>query len=114
MPRVELLYDDDCPNVDLARSNLRQAFGLAGLTPNWSEHRIGPAGAPARLRGYGSPTVLVDGADVAGVAAGDDQCCRVYDAGGQMSKAPATDLIADALRKSAIPQDRGGNLAEPT
>ena len=100
MPRVELVYDD-CPNVDLARTNLQEAFRLAGLTPNWSEHRIGAAGALAGLRDYGSPTVLVDGADVAGVAAENEQCCRVHDAEGRMSKAPTAGLIADALRKAA-------------
>jgi len=100
MPKVELLYDDECPNVELARSNLRHAFALAGLAPSWVEHRIGAADAPADVRGYGSPTVLIDSADVAGAAPDTESCCRVYQVGGRMNKAPAAELIAQALRNS--------------
>jgi hypothetical protein len=100
MPKVELFYDDECPNVELARSNLRQAFALAGLVPSWSEHRIGSPDAPTDVRGYGSPTVLIDSADVAGAAADTASCCRVYEVGGRMTKAPGVELIAEALRKS--------------
>lgn len=60
-PQVELVYDDACPNVALARSNLLTAFNVAGVAPMWSEHRIGDPNAPAHIRGYGSPTILVDG-----------------------------------------------------
>jgi hypothetical protein len=28
MPQVELLYDDECPNVALARANLHRAFSV--------------------------------------------------------------------------------------
>ena len=100
MPQVEFLYDEECPNVELARSNLQRAFALAGLLPKWSEHRIGADGAPAHTRGYGSPTVLVDGVDVVGLAAGAEHCCRIYDVDGRMSRAPTAELIAEALCRS--------------
>ena len=91
---VELVYAPDCPNVELARTNLRLGFGLAMMAPEWTEHRIGDLQAPARTRGYGSPTVLVDGHDVAGLAPGPEACCRVYDGRG----APAPEQIAAALK----------------
>src|SRR5690349_23785865 len=51
-----LVYDDACPNVAQARSNLLAAFALLGLPPSWCEHRIGDPSAPVHTRGYGSPT----------------------------------------------------------
>lgn len=100
-PQVELVYDDACPNVELARSNLLAAFQLAGVVPKWSEHRIGDPNAPAHARGYGSPTILVDGADVAGSKAGSDDCCRIYTTAEGAGKAPGVELLAAALAGSA-------------
>lgn len=101
MPKVELLHDDECPNVALARRNLHQAFIMAGLAPNWLEQPLGATDAAERTRGYGSPTVLVDGDDVAGGEASAGACCRVYESAGRMTKAPDAGLIAQALLRSA-------------
>ena len=100
MPQVELVYDDECPNVTLARTNLRHAFSLVGLTPSWVEHRIGADGVPAHARGYGSPTILVDGLDVALVQPGTEACCRIYENDGRFVPAPQAELIAQALGRS--------------
>lgn len=94
MPEVELLHDDECPNVALARTNLHQAFVMAGLAPNWLEQPL------EYTRGYGSPTVLVDGQDVAGGEPIAGACCRVYESAGRMTKAPDVGLIAEALLRS--------------
>jgi len=69
MPRVDLVFGGECPNVAAARARLLEAFQLARVVPRWSEHVIGDARAPKRVRGFGSPTILVDGRDVAGVVA---------------------------------------------
>ena len=62
--RVELIYDLDCPNVGEARTVLLQAFAQVGISPTWTEwNRKGPD-SPAYVRGYGSPTILVNGQDV--------------------------------------------------
>jgi len=108
LPQVELIYDDACPNVAQARSNLVAAFVLAGLHPSWSEHRVGDQSAPAHTRGYGSPTILVDGADVAGTQPGSDACCRIYPAA-ETGKAPSVELTAAALARAAA----GGSGAPP-
>jgi mercuric ion transport protein len=91
---VDLVYDDGCPNVALARNNLMRAFASVGVAARWHEHRIGDPGAPARVRGFGSPTILVDGRDVAGHDPAAEACCRLY-AG---DRAPSVDAIARALR----------------
>lgn len=93
MPTVDFVYDKDCPNVRTARGNLMQAFTRTGISARWEEYQIGATDAPARVRGFGSPTILVDGVDVDGLSAGAEDCCRVYRGGG----APSIDLIVDAL-----------------
>ena len=94
-PRVELLFDDDCPNAEAARVALRETLQAQNLPPEWVE-------APARDRGYGSPTVLVDGQDVAGAQPNDAPACRVYaDADGCFSGAPPVDQIGAALGNRA-------------
>lgn len=99
VPSVDLVYDVECPNVAAARANLLRAFAAVDLLPRWTEHRIGDPVAPDRVRGYGSPTVLVDGRDVAGAERGADPCCRIYGAG--EARAPSIELIVRALAGSS-------------
>ena len=94
MMEVDFVYDTDCPNVELARGRLRQAFDSLGLAPAWNEVVIGSPRAPRHTRGYGSPTVLVDGRDVTGATPSAEVCCRVYEGG---DRAPALDAIREAL-----------------
>jgi hypothetical protein len=103
MPRVELIYDRDCPNVDHARANLVAAFAQTGGRPQWSEYVAGDADVPAHVRGYGSPTVLVEGRDVSGGAPGDERSCRVYAASGPgFLHVPPVEQIAVALANAGI------------
>lgn len=98
MPTVDLIYDTDCPNVSSTRANLMRAFSKAAVTARWEEHRIGDPEAPQHVRGFGSPTILVDGRDVAGAERGQEACCRLYDAGSVTTGAPPVEAIATALR----------------
>ncbi len=91
MATVDLVYDADCPNISATRANLMRAFSLAGIQPKWSEHRIGDPSAPERTRGYGSPTVLVDGRDVAGLEPSAEVCCRIYVAATGGTQAPSVE-----------------------
>jgi hypothetical protein len=100
MPTVDLVYAPDCPNVALARANLLLAFARAGLRPAWAEHRAGDGETPARTRGYGSPTVLIDGRDVAGQPPSTETCCRLYVGAAGWAHAPSTEQIAAALAES--------------
>ncbi len=98
MPSVVLLFDDDCPNVDLAREQLRLAFEQIGVAPHWREHLLDSPDLPEHARGYGSPTILVDGKDVTGSAPSNSRCCRVYqDAEGAFRRAPSAEKIVTAL-----------------
>jgi len=97
MATVDLVYSSDCPNVSLARANLLLAFARAGVKPRWSEHRIGDPESPAHTRGYGSPTILVDGRDVAGLPPSGEISCRIYDGAAGSAHAPTAEQITAAL-----------------
>jgi hypothetical protein len=97
-----LIYDQGCPNVDDARTQLARAFSEAGIPARWQEWDAGDADAPAHVRGYGSPTILIDGRDVAGLTPAEGRsCCRVYQhEGGGLRGVPAVADIVAALDAS--------------
>lgn len=102
--KLELIFDSDCPNVDATRTVLREALTELGLPARWSEWNRADPRAPARARDYGSPTVLLDGRDVAAQAPGSQgaSCCRVYEDGdGRLGGVPARSTVLDALRAAA-------------
>lgn len=102
MSTIELLYATDCPNVGATRANLLKAVTAAGLPARWSELVIGDPDLPPHAKGYGSPTILVDRADVAGALPGGGKSCRVYeDDGGVLVVAPPIGRIRAALAASA-------------
>lgn len=103
-PRVELVYERTCPNIEATREQLLRAFDEAKLTPHWSEWETGRPETPERVRGYGSPTILVDGEDVAGETGNEAACCRVYaDSESANKGVPPLARIAAALRTAAGP-----------
>lgn len=99
---VELIYDNDCPNIEAARVQLRKAFEEAGREAKWQEWDRAQEDAPDYVRQYGSPTVLINGKDVSGEgSAADSSCCRVYrNANGHFQGVPSIDAIRDALVNS--------------
>jgi mercuric ion transport protein len=105
MPRVELIYDPDCPNVDVARGQLLRAFGELGLNPHWQEWCSDDPAMPEHARGYASPTILVDGRDVNNAEPIDGTAsCRIYATSGGIAGAPSVREITTTL-------EAGGGLA---
>jgi hypothetical protein len=92
MPTVELVYFSGCPHVHAARAALRDALAMTGQPPVWQEWDQTRPTAPARVQGFGSPTILVGGRDVSGngrESAG--LACRSH-------AIPEPEVIAAALR----------------
>ncbi len=106
MATVELLHFPDCPNVPAARAQLRRAFAAVGAPAEWTEIDVTLESVPAHARGYGSPTVLVDGKDVTGASPGDGSSCRIY-VGDDVRGAPPLDAIVAALRATSPPPSSG-------
>jgi hypothetical protein len=75
---VELVYFRGCPHVEAAREALQAALMAMGFAPEWEEWDQESPETPARVQGYGSPTVLVGGRDVRGGSPGSaGRACRV-------------------------------------
>lgn len=119
MAKVELVYDAGCPSVTEARSQLLRAFAYAKLQPRWQEWQSDDTDSPKHVRGHGSPTILVDGKDVAAGAPAAAACCRLYArADGTRRGAPSAEVIHTALEtaeRDASPTchdgSRGSSLA---
>ena len=109
MPRIEFIYELSCPNVADARAQLRLALEHAGLPVRWQEWEHNDPNSPAYARRYGSPSILVDGEDVAGEPATDAvqnsagtaaPSCRIYtNSQGRSRGVPDAALIRTALEK---------------
>lgn len=103
--RVELVYDQTCPNVDQARGAIREALLAVGAPVEWAEWERDTDATPAPLRAFGSPTVLVNGIDVGGggdeAAQADANSCRIYvDECGCLCGAPSPQQIVKAIESA--------------
>ncbi len=101
--KVELIYHADCPNVAATRERLIAAFAAAGLAPRWQEWQRDDPHSPQHVRSYGSPTILVDGRDVASASAMDGSgACRIYtNTTGRMTGVPPLEDLIAALTNAA-------------
>ncbi len=99
MTDVVLLYDADCPHVEDARRNLVEALERSAAPRRWRELLSTDASTPEKWRGYGSPTILVAGEDVAGEPpAVGGRSCRMYrDGNGRNQGVPPVEMIAARL-----------------
>jgi mercuric ion transport protein len=100
--QVELVYDTGCPNVPEARRVLMRAFAAVNLTPRWDEWERGAAASPEYVRDFGSPTILVNGADVAAApqVAGAG-ACRIYQGeNGALVGVPPMERVAASLMQA--------------
>lgn len=97
--KVELIYDHDCPNVELAREHVRSALAQVGHRERWLEWERSDKRSPGYVRKYGSPTILVNERDVAeDPEMSGNACCRVYEHGnGGLSGVPTVEMITSAL-----------------
>src|SRR3954470_14856079 len=76
--KIQLLHFQGCPNVEAARTALRDALAAEMLDDPIEEIDVEDQAAPAWARGWGSPTILIEGNDVAGQQPSGSSCCRLY------------------------------------
>jgi len=97
--------------VDKARELLTQVLQEAGMPAVWTEWSSQDPGCPERARGLGSPSILVNGEDVAPgphpwVRQGlkDAPRCRVYrDESGALAGVPPLARVARAIGEAIGP-----------
>lgn len=99
---IDFIFDADCPNVEPARESLRQACRRLGIRPSWNEWDRGDRATPSHMLPFGSPTILVNGADIdIQVSDAAASCCRLYRAGaGAASGVPPIEVIVAALARA--------------
>jgi hypothetical protein len=95
-----------CSNVAATRANLLKAFAAAFLEAKWTEWERSSPSSPAYAAGFGSPTVLVEGRDVAGENPTQYiSGCRLYaSAEGRYSGTPSVELILSYLVAEERPE----------
>ena len=103
--KVQLLYFDGCPHAAGARSAVREALAADALDVAIEEIDVQDPAAPAWARGWGSPTILIDGKDIGGGQPSTAPSCRLY-AGG----APTVELVRRAIA-AAGRSSQGGRVA---
>ena len=101
-PRIELVYDSECPNVGRARTAIRDALTAIGAPIVWREWDRNDSNIPTALCGLGSPSVLVNGKDVGcdggSMAQANANSCRIYvDGCGCICGAPSVQLILTTI-----------------
>ena len=103
---IELIYDNECPNVPAARENIQAAIQGDILRFDLAEWDRSHPESPGYAASYGSPTVLVNGDDVSGEdSEADANCCRVYlDESGGVLGAPSPEMI----QRASVQVDSGG------
>ena len=103
MQTIELIYDLDCPNIEAARSQLMKAFSQSKILPQWTEWDRSSDASPAHARQFGSPTILVDGRDVAGeLPSQQSTCCRLYRNESEVIQgAPSVEVISAAMESNS-------------
>jgi len=106
-----LIYDPGCPNVDQTREVLAVACRDAEIPAVWTEWSTDDSGCPPYALSFGSPTVLVNGEDVAPGPhpwaprdPGDSPRTRVYRHGSAIVSAPPLERVAQAILVALGPE----------
>lgn len=96
--RIQLLTFSGCPLADVARLELQAALAECG-TIEYEEIDILDPTTDNDLRGWGSPTILVDGSDITGQPKGDDVGCRVYP--GELKVPTRAEILAEIHNRTS-------------
>jgi hypothetical protein len=99
---IEILHFDGCPNHDLADRRIREVLRELGLQAEVVHVSVKDENAARETRFPGSPTIRVNGADVAPGSDGEPfgMRCRVYPTSSGFDGAPDKDAIRTAIEGS--------------
>ncbi len=97
--KIDLLYFDGCPSWQSGLENLRSAIVREGLQAELNVVEVRDDEAAMRLRFLGSPSFIVDGADLWPENRADYHLsCRVYMTPEGIKGAPTIDMLQEKLR----------------
>ena len=100
---IEVLYFDGCPSYEHAVALIRKALAVERIAAPIQLTRVNSVAEARRHSFYGSPTIRVNGEDIAPLPAGASPClaCRVYRMpDGRLAPVPAVEALVAALRRT--------------
>lgn len=95
--KVEIIYVDECPNVEVAGNRVLEAAERAGVAVEVTRRLVVDEAEASAAGMCGSPTVLVAGVDVVGGHEGGSLSCRLYLGNDGHDGAPTIAAITTAL-----------------
>ncbi len=102
--KIQLLYFPGCPSVEATREVLRRSLRACGLPSTFEEVDVTSPETPEPLRAWGSPTILIEGRDVAGEHP-TGPSCRLYHGSTSPGRGvPPRAMIRAALGRSHPPR----------
>ena len=118
-PLIEVLYTRDCPNYAGALALVERVRAELDIDAELRTSLIGDLAAAERARFPGSPTIRVDGRDVAPGSTSTDMAslaCRLYrhehGLAGQPAEAWVRDALLAAVRTDATPDSEQRSTAD--
>jgi hypothetical protein len=102
-PTIEVLYFEGCPSYERAVALVRQALAAERVAAPIRMMRVETDAEARRCGFYGSPTIRVNGEDIAPVPAGATPhlACRVYRMpDGCLAPVPSFEALVAALRRT--------------
>lgn len=102
-PTLEVLYFEGCPNHERAVALVRRALADEHIALPIRMIRVDTEEEARHYGFYGSPSIRVNGEDVAPVTKGATPglACRVYQmANGRLAPVPAYEAVVSALRRN--------------
>lgn len=97
--KIEVLHIVDCPSWVAVGDHLREALNATGHEDTAITYRLLETAEDAALVPFaGSPTILLDGADLfPGGERTSDLACRVYRTPAGLAALPTTEQLIDAI-----------------
>ena len=101
--KVQLLTFPRCPNAAAARDVIQKVLSSSGIRASIEEVNTTAPETPERLRGWGSPTILIDGVDIEGQETPTNASCRLYrDPAGRLRGVPPEATLQAALSRTRM------------
>ncbi len=99
--KIEILYFEGCPNHEPAERAVREVLEELNVDAEITQVDVPDEATAARVRFPGSPTIRVDGKDVAPEETNGSYSlrCRVYQTSSGMAGVPDKDAIRAAIRR---------------
>lgn len=97
--KVEVLYVAECPSHPAAVKLVKDTLAAEGIAAEIHEVLVRDEGMAGELRFYGSPTIRINGRDVAGEPKNEQSfalSCRLYHGSSQIGL-PPTEMIHRAV-----------------